>query len=339
MLNNPLFLAQWAGKQGKTTARCVLDFFLIITTTLLSFHAQAKPEYVVGLTEQGIRIAAIEEVELGFNYQLEQLTKDKDYSMRIKVFPDTEKLTELLVTHKLQGYFGSPALFIYHRALFDINYLYAPIINNKVLHRYVVLVRKDSGIKQLVDLKQKTLAYCGADEIGMLFLQHELKGGKLGLIDRFFKNTLLKKNPNLATSAVFFKEADATLVLESDFLVASELNPQLNKQLVVIETSPEYITNLLALNHQDGFVLNADLDSLVLRLGNAIHSKSLMKSYKYGTIQKIKLEDLSSVESLIASTNKEDLNKDVMTKESMTKVTFSKETLPKETLNAKGKSK
>jgi ABC-type phosphate/phosphonate transport system substrate-binding protein len=269
---------------------------------LFSLLAQAKTEYVIGLTAQGIRVASVEDVELGFNYQLENITKNKSYSMKIKVFQNDDQLTNMLLEKKLLGYFGTPLLAVKYPKEFNLDSMYVPVLNDKVLQRYVLLVRKDSGVEQLEGLKNKSLSYCLTDEVGMMFLQKTLKQRKAGSVDNFFNKTIVKKNPNLAISAVFFKEAQAVIVLEADFIVASELNPQLKEQLASIETSPEYVTNILAItNHFDGPMTPIEYEENVLNIGGAIQSKKLLKSYNYGKLRKIRKEDLMSVRELINS--------------------------------------
>lgn len=279
-----------------------LSLLLLLILTCLSAQVNAKTEYVIGLTAQGIRAASVEDVELGFNYQLESITKNKDYLMKIKVLSNDEQLSNMLLEKKVLGYFGSPLLMVQYHKEFNLDLLYSPVLNEKVLQRYILLVRRDAGIDQLLNLKNKTLSYCATDEVGMMYLQKLIKDKKSGDIHQFFSKTVVKKNPNLAISAVFFKETQAVIVLEADFAVAAELNPQLKEQLVAIQTSPEYVTNILAVtNHMEGPMSVAEYEDNVLNIGGAIQSKKLLKSYNYGKLRKIKSEDLNSVRDLINS--------------------------------------
>ena len=292
-------------EHSKSIMQKLISLLLSMLTILFFFNcgiAQAQTEYVIGLTAQGIRGASVEEIELGFNYQLQNVGKDKDYSMKIKVFPTKERLIYLLMQRKLTGYFGTPKIFIENKNDFNSDLLYSPVLSGKVLQRYVLLVRKDSGIDSLEKLKNTSLSYCEADEVGMLYLHKLIKDKKIGELDGFFSKLVIKKNPNLDIAAVFFKETKAALILESDFEVATELNPQLKQQLIALETSPEYITNLMAiLSNLEGPMANSELDTNILNISNAISNKKLMKPYNYGAMRKIKLEDLNSVRDLINS--------------------------------------
>lgn len=267
---------------------------------LMCLPAMAKTDYVVGLTTQSIRSVTTEQIELGFNYQLENAAKGKDYTFRIKVYQDNETLLHLAREGKLVGIFASPMVLLENLEFFNISLMFSPVLDNKTMQRYLVLVRKDAGIDQLAQLRNTNLSYCSADEVGIYYLKKQMKDKKLGSFDGFFKNMLLKKNPNLAISSVFFKETQAALVLESDFIVAAELNPQLSQQLVAIESSPQYITNLfVAQKILTGPMTEAELEAQMLTVGNAIQNRRLLQTYGYATMRKIKLEDLDSVKDLI----------------------------------------
>ena len=279
---------------------CGVLFFLLLSLIVMASSAQAKTEYVIGVTADGIRTASVEDVELGFNYQLEQAAKNKNYSIKIKVFPNQDQLLNLISEHKVLGYFGSPAMFIEHQNMFNNELLFSPVISDKLLQRYVLLVRRDSGIDNISKLKNTILSYCKADEVGMLFLTKLLKDKKNMAPSSFFSKLVIKKNPNVNISSVFFKETQAVLTLEADFNVAAELNPQLKQQLVVIETSPEYVTNLLVVSNQvDGPMSMQELETNVLNIANAIRSKRLLKTFNFGEMRRIKLEDLNSLRDLV----------------------------------------
>jgi len=97
---------------GKIAFQKLLLFSVTLMLLTISFSSVARPEYVVGLTQQGIRIASVEEVELGFNYELEKISKDKDYALKIKVFSSDVELNNMLQARIIKGYFGSPMMFI-----------------------------------------------------------------------------------------------------------------------------------------------------------------------------------------------------------------------------------
>lgn len=272
-------------------------FVLLMLTCLV---AQAKTEFLTGLSIDSIRAASIEDVERGFNQALEKYSEDKKYQLKIKVYPNNQQLTNLLLEHKIQGYYGSPLLVIQHMQEFNTSALYSPEFRNKMMQRYVVLVRKDSSIDQLTKLKRASLSCCAADEVGMMWLRKAIRDQRNEDLNSFFSQVNVKKNPNLAILSVFFKDSEAVLVLEDDFKVAAELNPQLKEQLIAIQTSPEYIVNVIAVtNHIEDVVSADEYERNILSMGQAIQGHRLLKTYNFGALRKIRAEDLNSVRDLI----------------------------------------
>lgn len=251
-----------------------------------------------------MRNASVEDIEVGFNYLLGKMTKAKPYNMKIKVYPTVDHLSDAINDQKVMGYFGPPLLFLQNKDTFDTDYIFTPVLNDKVMQRYFLLVRKDNVIDKFEKLKNKSLSYCETDEVGIFYLKKLIKEKKLGQLDTFFSKMMVKKNPSLVISAVFFKETQASIVLESDFMVATELNPQLKTQLIAVEVSPEYITNMLAIHKNiEGPLTKSEYEAHVSSLGGAIKSKKMFQNYNYGSLKKIKLEDLNSVSDLINSLN------------------------------------
>ena len=106
--------------------------------------------------------------------------------MKIKVYPSEEQLSNMLFDHKIYGYFGSPLLYVQHKKEFNNDLLFSPEMNAKVMQRYVILVRKDSGIDQFTKLKSKNISFCTTDQVGVMYLQKLLKDKKSGDINAFF---------------------------------------------------------------------------------------------------------------------------------------------------------
>lgn len=277
----------------------ILKCMLLLCLLCPQAFAEEKKSYVIGLTPHGVRVASVEDIELGFNYELNKLTKDKNFDFKIKVYPNIDHLNQLVLQKDILGYFGSPILLVQHPELFIQQSVFSPVLSEHVLQRYLLLVRKDSGITSLEQLKNTVFGYCAVDEVGLLHLTKILKDKKLGTFEDFFAKTSIKKNPNLAISALFFKELKATMVLETDFKIAAELNPQLKSQLVAIDISPPYLTSVLAITQLDGPMTIDEYEKNVQSVGTTLQNKKLLESFKYGTLRKISNEDLKSLVSLL----------------------------------------
>ncbi|TFH29530.1 MAG: hypothetical protein E4G97_07095, partial [Deltaproteobacteria bacterium] len=80
----------------------------------------------------------------------------------------------------------------------------------------------------------------GSGSIATLWLDTLLAKQRLPSIDRFFESLKEEVKPQQVILPVFFQQADACLVGRTSFLTAVEMNPQIGKDLVVLETSPVF---------------------------------------------------------------------------------------------------
>lgn len=107
--------------------------------------------------------------------------------------------------------------------------------------RLALIVRRDSGIRTIANLRgknlirQKGLSSDGRDQWLETLLMHD----GVRAPDHFFSpgsHHVLK--PSMAVMPVFFRKADACIVTRSSLKVMGELNPQLNRELTVLAESP-----------------------------------------------------------------------------------------------------
>lgn len=279
--------------------RCFLVLFLFL---LPNMYVHANPEVLIGITAQGAVGSSVAELEIGLNFQFEKVTKDKGYSVKIKFFPNEESVLSLLQKGQLDGYFGTSSFFFKHQQYFNSDSLFAPIFNNGIKQSYLLLVRNESEIDSVAMLKKTKLSYSETDEVGLLYLKQLLKKEGMGELHNAFNEVLRKRNPNLAVSALFFKQVDAVLMLENDFMVASELNPQIKKQLKIIKRSPEYITHIFATTTTlTGAISKREIEDTVFEVGNADENKNYIG---YQGLRRVQLEEFNNIRALVQDEDK-----------------------------------
>jgi len=112
--------------------------------------------------------------------------------------------------------------------------------------QYVLLVRSDSGIQRLADLRGHSLVVFQnpLTSLAPVWLETELLQHQLGLTEQFWGRVTESAKLLRAILPVFFHQADACLVTLKGFETMSELNPQIGRQLQILAKSEPVVPNL-----------------------------------------------------------------------------------------------
>jgi ABC-type phosphate/phosphonate transport system substrate-binding protein len=127
--------------------------------------------------------------------------------------------------------------------------LFVSAKKDEIFDRLVLIVRRDSGIRTMAHIKGKILLEQKglASEGRNLWLDTLLMRDGVRDPERFFapgSRQVLK--PSMAVMPVFFRKADVCLVTRSSLKLMAELNPQLNRDLMVLAESPRAPGSVIA---------------------------------------------------------------------------------------------
>jgi ABC-type phosphate/phosphonate transport system substrate-binding protein len=105
--------------------------------------------------------------------------------------------------------------------------------------QYVLIVRRDSGIRSVAELRNRSIALLPAAkyESSHIWLDVLLMKGGHRDREKYFRQTRESTSSSQAIMAVFFKQADAALVSLAALETSKSLNPQVGTQLAVIAES------------------------------------------------------------------------------------------------------
>lgn len=167
---------------------------------------------------------------------------------------------------------------------------------------YDLLVRRDRNVGALEDLAGGTLlihAGRGDESVASLWLDALLLRHGLGPPETFFGTIREATRAAQAALGVFFGQADAALLSRSAFTAMSELNPQLQQDLVALASSPPLLPSLACFPAN----MPADRRRLVLDGALGLHQRSRGRQILvlFGTERVVRFEprQLQSVVDLI----------------------------------------
>jgi phosphonate transport system substrate-binding protein len=176
--------------------------------------------------------------------------------------------------------------------------------NGQAGKKYLVLTRRESGLKTLADLRGREItepevASCNA---GGAWLETLLLQNHLGLATNFFGKVTFANKPALVVLPVFFGKQAACLIDASSYALMGELNPQVEKELLPIAESPVYVDNVICLrtNSWDSEKIQRDLTEALGDLHKEPAGQQMLTLFKVSQLVPYKTEQLATVRQLRA---------------------------------------
>jgi phosphonate transport system substrate-binding protein len=143
--------------------------------------------------------------------------------------------------------------------------------NGQVGRRYLILMRRDSGLTTLADLRGKSILEIDVANayVGKAWLDTLLMSEGLGIREKFFGSVEMVSKPTAAVLPVFFGKTPACVVDQPSFDVMKELNPQVGEQLQVLAVSDKFSDVVICLR-EDGWITDKDKSDTIESL-NDLH--------------------------------------------------------------------
>jgi ABC-type phosphate/phosphonate transport system substrate-binding protein len=280
---SPPFMSKILGTIG---ALCIILFFFTISAQ----HALADAASPAVKT---LRISYPENLDVDIDRRdaraameiwVKTMAKNlkKDYRPEYLEYSDTRQLIWILKEKRadLIGMSGLDFLKVRGCGLLEPE-LVSPI-GGKSTEQFALLTRKDSAIKGLIQLRNRTLLVeaGGRKEAGLLWLDTLLWRNGLPSSSRFFSSIKEVKKTSKAVHPVFFSQADACLVGMRSFDMISELNPQIGSELLVLERSPELLRHILCFRVDYDPAMKKDLRETLPQIHNLPEGRQMLTLLK-----------------------------------------------------------
>ncbi len=200
-----------------------------------------------------------------------------DVEVAVQFFEDQESIPQALAAGEIHALTLSAEEMFRNRQQPDQVLL--QVRNGSWSTRYSVLVRQESGISALSELKAGTVAVHrrAGSGMGEIWLRHELRKSALELpVSRFSP----QPNANKAVLRVYFKQDAACLVEAGVFEIACELNPQLRKGLRVLTTSPDFVPQAFFYLPSFRGALRDAVDEAIQALHGTVAGRQVMQVFQ-----------------------------------------------------------
>ncbi|MEW8034160.1 MAG: PhnD/SsuA/transferrin family substrate-binding protein [Candidatus Thiodiazotropha endolucinida] len=252
----------------------------------------------VGGSAESIYDSRITDVEILFTVLFNEMFKDQNEEFKIKIYDTDQALTKELAAGNLDAVFMDTVLYLDNFEYLHPEIAFAVQHGQSIKPKYILLVRRNSGIDSLHELENKKIIIPSGHAVGKRFLDVELMHAGLPVSNDHFSEIRQTKESNTAIIKLFFNQVDAALVTDFSYEVASELNLQIPQSLEIIETSPPFIHMVISVRKDFPRHRVEKIFPYLENLEEIPRLQHLRKSFRFQGLHRISTDEVYDVRQL-----------------------------------------
>ncbi len=250
MDNLPVTVISKRRKSGKSFFRLVLAAGIAVAAVLFC----AKAELYASTVDRPFRMAMTynifqesnkNDVRIALKLWIKTLAEEQGCLMESdpNLYETVEDLMEFARANPVDAFGVTTPEYVTLSREMSFDLFAAGTRKGQIERAYLLLVRKESNLERLDQLAACSLNVLDqpAMSLAVFWLDTVLLEGKLQRTSRFFKRVTMDRKVSQVVLPVFFGKVDACLVTKESFEVMSALNPQIEKQLRILSSSPPVV--------------------------------------------------------------------------------------------------
>ncbi len=256
--------------------------------------AEGEVSLAIGFTSKIFMNVDPKDAKAIVDLYVKEFGRSLNIETKAVVYSDINSIISDLTTGRLDIVSTLPIE--YHRIAqrADTELAYTNTNNDRKKRKWILLVRNNSGIRGLDDLKDKKLTIGKADTIGLMFADILLLRNNKRPAEQYFSKIIKKRKISSIILDLFFKKTDACLVDDWAFSTMAELNPQIQKQLKIISASPAIINTIIFFRKDISKEKKERAREAIRQMTVSDYGQQLLMVIKSDSIVKLELSDLDS---------------------------------------------
>jgi len=260
---------------------CFLVFILVGILSLPPIAHAEQEDMLIGLIPE---MNVFKQKER-FQPLADYLSKKTGAKVKLTIFSKYGGIVERFKSLKLDGaFFGS---FTGATAIKELGVepLARPVnLDGSSTYHGYIFVRKDSGIKNVKDMKGKRMAFVDkATTAGYIFPVAYFKENGVKEIDKYFKESFFTGSHDAAIYAVIDKKADIGAAKHSVYDRVKKSDPRIENELVILAESPKVPSNGLCVRKDLNKALKEKLKNALLAIDKDPDGKVVLE--KFGALR------------------------------------------------------
>lgn len=263
-------------------------------------RADEPPPIAIGMYNQVLRDVPRTDVELSLRFWVDDLARLVNVPFKpIRFYDSLADMRRDLKAGTINFIIGTSMGIARH---FPADELQDGFSALKVIDSHLLMVvRRDSGVRQLPDLAGKRLVMLDDDELSEVYFETLLMRAWRKPDESRLSSVHREKRSSAIVHRLFFNQADVALVERSTFDTAIAMNPQVAQQVMVLEhlsfqsktRHTAFFSSRVAPDHVDRITKSA------LTLGDTVRGRQVLDIYHADNMQVTHVKDLEPFRALL----------------------------------------
>ncbi|MBI5676503.1 MAG: phosphate/phosphite/phosphonate ABC transporter substrate-binding protein [Nitrospirae bacterium] len=238
------------------------------------------------------------------------LTGRTGTKINFKVISQYGNIIDYFYGMKLDGAFFGSLTAVLANSKLEVEPVARPVyINGKSGARGCIIVRKDSGIKGVEDLKGKVMIYVDKASVsGYVFPLAYFKEHGVKNVPAYFKGYSFTGSHDAAVRDVLEKDADAGAVKSTVYEALAKKNPRINNELMIIAESIDLPSDALWLNKNLDRAIRKKIKDALLNMNKDPEGQKYLSEFGAKGFIETTVNDYNGVLTILKEAGIKDLN-------------------------------
>ncbi len=282
--------------------------FLAMASCLLCPEIRAEePEKFhlrVGLSSRTFVNVPSEDIKVAIKMLSQKVARKTMGSAESRIYDSTQEIERDLKARTVDILALMPEEFFYLKKRTPLEPLAITAFDSGNSVEILLLTRKESSISGIEDLRNRTIVMpAKIRQNGTLYyvwIETLLLREGVQEMGQFFSSVVEARSASQILPPVFFRKADAGVVISDTFNVACELNPQIGRELKVIARIKGLVGGIIAARHDQPEERKQRVKQALLTLHEDPEGKQMFVIFQLNRLVPYRPEYLKATEALLA---------------------------------------
>ncbi|MET0065771.1 MAG: PhnD/SsuA/transferrin family substrate-binding protein [Candidatus Thiodiazotropha sp.] len=219
-------------------------------------------------------------------------------TVKFKVYESKSEILRAMRHDKLDTIFANPIDYLDLDPQINPNFRYTLTYGPVPEQRVYLITYAEDKILGLEDLRSKRLSIPSGYILGMTYLEVLLGRDDLPAPRRFFSSVASTNSSNAAILDVVFQKADLAVTSDVAFRLATELNPQINGLIDILDVSDPFIPFIIGVNKQVPRDFTDSVDEILSDIGHQPRLRRILAMFSATDVVKVSDQQLENLKAL-----------------------------------------